>query len=74
LTGPPLPFPWAAAMQFGLGLLRLSPKEFWTMTPAELLALGGAPRPSAPSRREFEALRLGWPDTDPIRKGKGDEG
>jgi len=30
------PFPWKQAMGFGLGVLRLSPHEFWSMTPREL--------------------------------------
>jgi uncharacterized phage protein (TIGR02216 family) len=46
------PFPWKQAIGFGLGVLRLSPAQFWTMTPRELaLAIeavtgrGGAPLP-----------------------------
>ncbi len=30
------PFPWADAMRFGFGVLRLSPQAFWSMTPREL--------------------------------------
>lgn len=30
------PFPWDEAMQFGFGVLRLSPQAFWRMTPREL--------------------------------------
>jgi uncharacterized phage protein (TIGR02216 family) len=30
------PFPWAEAIGFGLGVLRLSPAQFWAMTPREL--------------------------------------
>ena len=30
------PFPWDEAMQFGFGVLRLSPDAFWAMTPREL--------------------------------------
>lgn len=30
------PFPWKQAMGFGLGVLRLSPEQFWRMTPREL--------------------------------------
>ncbi|MGP9811899.1 rcc01693 family protein [Rhodopseudomonas sp. NSM] len=37
------PFPWAEAMQFGFGVLRLSSDQFWRMTPRELAsALTGA--------------------------------
>ena len=32
------PFPWKQAIGFGLGVLRLSPDEFWRMTPRELAA------------------------------------
>lgn len=46
------PFPWAAAMRFGLGQLRLSPTAFWAMTPRELAAMlpasiSGTERPDA---------------------------
>jgi len=30
------PFPWDAAIGFGLGVLRLPPAQFWAMTPREL--------------------------------------
>ena len=30
------PFPWREAIGFGLGVLRLSPEQFWRMTPREL--------------------------------------
>ena len=30
------PFPWKQAMGFGLGILRLSPEQFWRTTPREL--------------------------------------
>lgn len=36
------PFPWADAMQFGFGILRLSPAAFWAMTPRELSAAHNA--------------------------------
>ena len=29
------PFPWKQAIGFGLGVLRLSPEQFWRMTPRE---------------------------------------
>eukprot|EP01037_Dinobryon_pediforme_P013990 gene13990-14107_t len=32
------PFPWDEALALGLGILRLPPREFWMMTPRELLA------------------------------------
>ena len=30
------PFPWSDVMAFGLGVLKLTPAEFWAMTPREL--------------------------------------
>ncbi len=30
------PFPWREAIGFGLGVLKLPPREFWAMTPREL--------------------------------------
>jgi uncharacterized phage protein (TIGR02216 family) len=52
-------------MAFGLGVLRLSPGAFWSMTPRELAAaavgvFGRAP--SAPSRATLEALMRDYPD------------
>ncbi len=32
------PFPWKEAMGFGFGVLRLSSKDFWSMTVRELEA------------------------------------
>jgi uncharacterized phage protein (TIGR02216 family) len=62
----PSPFPWEAAMALGLGLLRLSPKDFWQMTPRELeRALSGlSPGKSPPPRRaDLAALMRAFPDT-----------
>jgi uncharacterized phage protein (TIGR02216 family) len=54
-------------MAAGLGLLRLSPAVFWSMTPKELeAALGGLLGPShtemAPSRTALSALMHRYPD------------
>lgn len=32
------PFPWSEAMGFAFAVLRLSPQDFWSMTPRELAA------------------------------------
>jgi uncharacterized phage protein (TIGR02216 family) len=61
------PFPWDDAIASGLGVLRLAPTEFWSMTPRELgLALRGAaglPGSSAPfSRADLSALMRKFPD------------
>ncbi|WP_149575060.1 rcc01693 family protein [Xanthobacter oligotrophicus] len=59
------PFPWAAAMGAGFGLLRLSPDAFWRMTPRELAAAVSALLPPAPdhlSRPDLSALMKRFPD------------
>ena len=67
MTGNPLadPFPWKQAIGFGLGVLRLSPAQFWTMTPRELAcaieAVTG--RRDAPLPRDaFNDLMRRFPD------------
>lgn len=58
------PFPWAAAMRFGLGVLRLSAADFWAMTPRELASAWGAilgdRGPLA--RTELETMMERFPD------------
>jgi uncharacterized phage protein (TIGR02216 family) len=58
-------FPWDQAMQVGFGVLRLSSKEFWGLTPRELAAafeaLSGA-RPQAPDRSRLTTLMERFPD------------
>lgn len=59
------PFPWEAAIGFGLGVLRLAPREFWTMTPRELaLAIRATKGPivAAPDRAALENLMARFPD------------
>lgn len=59
------PFPWAAAMQFGFGVLRLPPAAFWRMTPRELAsAIAGARGGHAPplDRGALDALMRRYPD------------
>jgi uncharacterized phage protein (TIGR02216 family) len=59
----PQPFPWGAALHFGLGLLRLTPHTFWMLSVREFLALGDGTRPnSGLDRRGLEALMRQWPD------------
>lgn len=61
-------FPWAIAMQFGFGVLKLSSHSFWALTPRELEAAmvahyGG--RASAPlDRPALGALMERYPDHD----------
>jgi uncharacterized phage protein (TIGR02216 family) len=54
-------------MAFGLGVLRLAPGDFWTMTPRELRAAaegvyGRASGP--PARATLDALMRDFPDRD----------
>lgn len=59
-------FPWARAMQIGMGLLRLSPRDFWAMTLPELnaaaIGAGLAQGPDTMTRQTLEALRVKFPD------------
>jgi uncharacterized phage protein (TIGR02216 family) len=59
------PFPWNEAMQFGFGVLHLSPQAFWNMTPRELTQAiiavrGDTPAPLA--RADFDELMKQFPD------------
>ena len=59
------PFPWEAAMRFGLGVLRLPPRDFWHMTPRELGSAWGAvmgDRDGALGRKELDGLMERFPD------------
>jgi uncharacterized phage protein (TIGR02216 family) len=61
----PQPFPWREAMAIGFGVLRLSSREFWALTPSELAAAieGLTGRAGAPMDREtFEDLARRFPD------------
>lgn len=51
-------------MRAGFGLLRLSSKDFWAMTPRELsAALGPAKQTAdAPTRATLDALMHAFPD------------
>lgn len=58
------PFPWREAIGFGLGMLRLAPRDFWRMTPRELAyaieALSGRRAPL--DRDSFSDLMKRFPD------------
>ena len=54
-------------MAAGLGVLRLSPSQFWATTPNELAAAmrgltGGLPAAQQPTRADLEALMHRYPD------------
>lgn len=58
---------WTGLMRFGLGVLRMTPRDFWAMTPREFLAaaeplLGEAAAPM--TRADLEALRARFPDAE----------
>jgi uncharacterized phage protein (TIGR02216 family) len=52
-------------MAFGLGVLRLSPRDFWSMTPRELASATDGVygvKPGAPSRATLDELMRAFPD------------
>ncbi|WP_148259461.1 rcc01693 family protein [Polymorphum gilvum] len=56
-------FPWAEALQAGLGRLGWTPETFWRATPRELAAaLGLARRGRAPARADLDRLLRRFPD------------
>lgn len=61
----PPTFPWRELMAFGLGQLRLSPRDFWTMTPREIAAamegVAGI-RATPPDRGTLDTLMTRYPD------------
>jgi uncharacterized phage protein (TIGR02216 family) len=58
-------FPWSDAMRLGFGVLKLSSKEFWGLTPRELAAafegLNGR-RTGAPDRDRLARMMERYPD------------
>lgn len=57
--------PWPELMAVGLGVLRLPPAHFWSMTPRELAAAADALglRAQAPiTRAQFDSLMQRFPD------------
>lgn len=55
-------------MAFGLGRMRLSPRDFWAMTPRELAAAAEGVfglRAEPLARGGLEALMARFPDGDP---------
>lgn len=56
-------FDWSALMRAGMQGLRLTPEQFWRLTPAELrlmLGQGGAETPM--NRAGLDALQAAYPD------------
>jgi uncharacterized phage protein (TIGR02216 family) len=64
-------FDWPKLMQAGLCGLRLHPKDFWELTPAELMLMLGSEGGSMPlSRSRLDELLDAYPDQT---GGKNDE-
>jgi len=57
-------FNWSELMLVGLHQLRLRPEEFWNLTPAELLIMAGAVRPTSQilTRSGLDELCALFPD------------
>ncbi len=63
-------FDWPALLRLGLRDLRLHPREFWALTPAELMLMAGLDVTPGPfTRARLEELAARYPDT----KGKADD-
>lgn len=56
---------WAGLMRAGLRELRLLPRDFWALTPAELwIMLGRDSQPRPMLRDRLEALARAYPDQE----------
>ncbi|MEM1039809.1 MAG: rcc01693 family protein [Pseudomonadota bacterium] len=62
----PDPFPWSHVMAFGLGVLRLPPQQFWSLTPRELTAAMGTMETgtAVPSRNWLDQVQTRYPDAN----------
>lgn len=55
---------WTGLIRLGLRDLRLSPENFWALTPIELLVIAGKEAGSGPmTRAALGALVRAYPDT-----------
>ena len=58
---------WAALLRVGLSQLRLTPEQFWRLSPVELQIMLGAEAAPAPlTRARLDELAAAYPD-----QGKG---
>ena len=65
---------WPALMRAGLAGLRLHPRDFWQLTPAELQLMLGDPGQAAPvGRSRLEEMMRAFPDT-PDQQAPGPAG
>lgn len=61
---------WPALMRLGLTGLRLTPDQFWALTPTELMLMAGIdPAQPALGRPALDALMARFPDGDPDDRG-----
>lgn len=60
-------FDWAGLMRLGLRGLRLSPDQFWNLTPAELALMAGLDPQAVPTmaRARLAELSALYPDERP---------
>ncbi len=65
-------FDWPALMRAGILGLRLTPEQFWRLTPVELrLMLGQGAGMPAMNRKGLDALLAAYPDKE---QGERDDG
>lgn len=57
-------FDWPALMRLGLGQLRLTPDQFWALTPAELALMAGLDGAQIMDRTGLAALMAIYPDKE----------
>lgn len=63
---------WPGLLRAGLGGLRLTPADFWRLTPAELQLMLGDPVAVKPlGRSQLDVLRAAWPDRERERDDGG---
>ena len=54
---------WAGLLRVGVGQLRLTPEQFWALTPAEFMMMAGIEGPhAAMGRARLDALLAAFPD------------
>lgn len=57
-------FDWPALMRLGLRELRLLPRDFWALTPAELMIMAGLNAAPGPlNRARLDELVARYPDS-----------
>lgn len=61
---------WSGLMKTALSELRLMPEQFWSLTPAELMAMLGRDFGASPmTRSRLELLMNAFPDARPASLG-----